>query len=226
MALARDSKSVSRKGERCFRTRQVTKKKRSDKTRRRRRDMLGSLACLFTTLKCRRVSEKRDSALPCSYGIGCGEQVIPPETSTKQDKAKEVIKNALKATNLSKCLHDFFGDGTILTKKNSPRLDASEALQGGHVGETRPWEVPDTGRATIHIDSRTFSNLAANDTFLTDTYLHETANALAIQRFTNIFPRGVRARMGPRGRYPTERQWRNRDPDIGHQFEICLHKKD
>lgn len=42
--LARSSKSASPKGKRCFRTRQVTKKKRSDKTRRRRRDTTGRIS--------------------------------------------------------------------------------------------------------------------------------------------------------------------------------------
>ena len=107
-------------------------------------------------------------------------------------------------------------------------VEASEALQGGHVGETRAWQVPDTGRATIHIDSRTFSNLAANSSFLVDTYLHETANALAIQRFTGYTGRrDYRAFLGPHGAMPSQSQLHHpTDQDIGEQFEKCLHSKE
>ncbi len=112
---------------------------------------------------------------------------------TDPAKAKEVIKNALKTKNLSKCLNKFFGPGIILTNENLPRIDATENLPGA--GRTYPDKVPDTGRATVNIDKGNFNGMAANDTFLTDTYLHETANALAIQRFTNVEP----GRRGPTG---------------------------
>jgi hypothetical protein len=135
-------------------------------------------------------------------------------------KAGDVINAALKEKNLSKCLHKFFGPGTILTNANLPRIDASQDLPG--VGQTDARQVPDTGRATIQIDRGTFSSLAANDPFLVGTYLHETANALAIQRFTNIQPRSARARRGPLGGPPSPAQAGAFDKDMGNQFEDCI----
>jgi hypothetical protein len=134
-----------------------------------------------------------------------------------------LLKAALGQKNLSKCLHKFFGPGTILTNANLPRIDASENLTGGAVGQTRASEVPDTGRGTVHIDKGVFNGLGASDAFLVGTYLHETANVLAIQRFTNIQPRWMRDLAGPLGSPPTAAQknhpW---DSDIGQQFEDCL----
>jgi hypothetical protein len=141
-------------------------------------------------------------------------------------KAREVIRNALRRKNLSKCLHKFFGRGTILTNYNLPRIDATENLPGA--GRMYPDKVPKTGRATVNIDKGNFNGMAADDPFLIDTYLHEVANALAVQRFTNVPEslRGWRAHMGALGSYPADSQknhpW---DPDIGQQFEECLHEE-
>jgi hypothetical protein len=60
------------------------------------------------------------------------------------------------------------------------------------------------------------------------TYLHETANILAIQKFKNSGVSGwERANLGPRGGPPTAQQvWAQthpgNDPDIGNQFEHCV----
>jgi RHS repeat-associated protein len=143
------------------------------------------------------------------------------------DKGRDVIDAALKEKNLSKCLHKFFGPGTILTNENLPRINASKDLSGGAVGQTDARRVPDVGRGTVQIAKSMFNSLSANDPFLTRTYLHETANALAIQRFTDIQPRAARMERGPLGGPPTSDQQKERrasfgDPDIGNQFEKCL----
>jgi len=141
-------------------------------------------------------------------------------------KERDVINAALKQKNLAKCLNEFFGPGTILTNDNLPHIDASKDLLGGAAGRTVVDQVPETGRGTVQIDRGVFRDLPANDLFLVWTYLHETANVLAIQRFTNIQPRGARARLGPRGGPPSAAQanhpW---DSDIGQQFEECLSRK-
>jgi len=142
-------------------------------------------------------------------------------------KKKDLINAALKQKNLSKCLNEFFGPGTILTNDNLPRIDASKDLPGGDVGHTVVDQVPETGRGTVQIDRGIFTSLPAADPFLVGTYLHETANVLAIQRFTHVQPRGARALRGARGGPPGEAQrthpW---DRDIGQQFEECLYRKD
>lgn len=139
-------------------------------------------------------------------------------------KARDVIKAALGQKNLSTCLHKFFGPGKILTNSNLPSINATENLTNGAAGQTRASEVPDTGRGSVYIDKGIFTSLSANDPFLVGTYLHEVANVLAIQLFTNVQPRWARARMGPRGTYPTQDQINDPtgDPDIGQQFEECI----
>ncbi len=141
-------------------------------------------------------------------------------------KKRDVINAALKQKNLSKCLNKYFGPGTILTNENLPHVDASKDLPGGQAGHTVVDQVPDTGRGTVEIDRGIFTSLTAQDPFLVGTYLHEVANLLAIQRFTNV-PKGDRARRGARGGPPGAGQ-RNHpwDPDIGQQFEECLYRKD
>ncbi len=109
-----------------------------------------------------------------------------PDGSPAQQRIKQLVNAALEHPRLSKCLNEFFGGGTILTNENRPYVDARSDLREGAFGETRAENVPATGRATVFID-RSFltSPLPASDTFWTDTYLHEVANALAIQRFTH-----------------------------------------
>lgn len=143
-------------------------------------------------------------------------------TSGSSDKARNLIKVALSQRNLSECLHKFFGPGTILTNANLPSINASENLTGGAVRQTRINEVCDTGRGSVYVDKGTFANLPANDPFLVDTYLHEVANVLAIQQFTNVQPRGARPFMGPLGGPPTAAQNASFDHDIGQQFENCI----
>src|SRR5438105_12222166 len=47
---------------------------------------------------------------------------------------------SLKHKNLSKCLTEFFGPGTILTNENLPRIDTSKDLPGATAGRTRSEE--------------------------------------------------------------------------------------
>jgi len=146
-----------------------------------------------------------------------------PDKDTQ--KKRDLIKAALAHENLSDCLHKWFGLGDILTNANLPRIDASQDLEGGALGQTRASMVPDTGRGTILIDRATFASHSATDHFtMVDTYLHETANALAIQRFTQYGYRPYRMLLGARGSIPTEHQLNSfPDQDIGKQFEECLH---
>jgi RHS repeat-associated protein len=135
-------------------------------------------------------------------------------------KAKDVIKAALKQANLSKCLHHFFGKGNVLTNANLPSIDATQDLGGA--GEVHDYEIPVTGRGSVYIDKGIFTRLRADDPYLVGTYLHETANVLAIQRFTNIQPRAARPYMGPLGGPLTAPQNNTWDHDIGQQFEKCI----
>jgi len=136
-------------------------------------------------------------------------------------KKQDLIKAALATKNLSSCLHKFFGPGNILTNANLPHIDASQNLEGARAGQTDPAMVPDTGPATIQIDKGIFTSLSATDPFLIGTYLHETANALATQRFIQ-YTKATRAYAGPLGGPPTNDQLNSFDHDIGNQFEKCI----
>jgi len=111
-----------------------------------------------------------------------------------------------------------------LTNENLPYVNATQDLRGW--GEVKASEVPATGRGTVYIDRGTFQGLSAPNPQLVATYLHETANILAIQRFTHWPDRNTRALLGPRGGPPSESQRRSFDKDIGQQFEECLYRKD
>jgi hypothetical protein len=145
--------------------------------------------------------------------------------ATKED---QVIASALQVPNLVDCAHTFFGNNFRFNRSNLPHIDASQNLPGA--GRTMESMVPATGRATVLIDRGTFP-MNANDPFLVDTYLHEAANATAIQRFTDqqtaavfVHPsRQLRAELGPRGARPSNAQRNSFDRDIGNQFEGCLH---
>jgi RHS repeat-associated protein len=144
-------------------------------------------------------------------------------------KIKDIVNTALKHPRLSKCLNELFGPGTILTNENLPKVDATKDLPGATVGRTDPKQVPETGRATVQIDRGIYRGLPASDPLLIGTYLHEVANALAIQRFTDVFPgedRWMRAYLGPQGNWPSKEQLENYDQDIGAQFEKCLNRKE
>jgi hypothetical protein len=144
-------------------------------------------------------------------------------------KADDVISAALQAPNLIDCAHSFFGPNFRFTRSNLPHIKATD-LDRGASGRTLQSMVPATGRATALIDSGYFS-LSANDPMQVDNYLHEAANATAIQQFTDqqtaaVFPhpnRQSRAQLGPRGKRPSNAQHYQWDPDIGQQFEHCLH---
>jgi len=108
-----------------------------------------------------------------------------------------------------------------LTNSNLPHIDASQNLPGAAVGHTDPARVPDTGRATIEIDKGILTSLQPTNPYLIGTYLHETANALAIQRFTQ-YTKATRAYAGPLGALPTPAQQNSLDSDIGNLFEQCI----
>jgi hypothetical protein len=94
-------------------------------------------------------------------------------------------------------------------------------MKSARAGQTELAKVPDTGRATIQIDKGIFTSLQATDPFLIGTYLHETANALATQLFTQYTKR-TRAYAGPLGGPPTKDQLNSWDHDIGNLFEQCI----
>jgi RHS repeat-associated protein len=158
-----------------------------------------------------------------TYGHGSGGGAI-----------RSTINGALHQPNLSKCLHQFFGPGKILTNANLPYLDATLSVAqitsltntpaGLEATGTIAEPVPATGRGTVIVASENLGNLIQGER----TYLHETANILAIQQFTSSGVTGVaRAFLGPRGGPPTSGQvfaqtHPGNDPDIGRQFELCV----
>ena len=111
-----------------------------------------------------------------------------------------------------------------MTNANVPAIDASRDLPGATAGRTILDMVPDSGRATILIDKGIFTSLSAQDPYLVGTYLHETANALATQRFTNL-TKPTRAFAGALGGPPSKDQLNSWDHDIGNQFEACIFGK-
>ena len=88
--------------------------------------------------------------------------------------------------------------------------------------------VPPSGRGTVLVGSDVYMNPLVGNSFIADIYLHETANILAYQRFTNV-PYLDRPFRGPLGGPPTAEQNAERrqggDADIGKQFENCLEGK-
>jgi hypothetical protein len=144
-------------------------------------------------------------------------------------KEDDIMTAALQAPNLADCAHSFFGPKFSFTRSNLPHIYATD-LDNGASGRTEQAMVPATGRATVLIDNSFFA-MKANDPMQVDNYLHEAANATAIQQFTNqqtaavfVHPtRQLRAELGPRGSRPSNAQHNQWDPDIGQQFENCLH---
>ena len=142
------------------------------------------------------------------------------------DRIKEIVNSALQQSELADCLNKFFGPGTILTNQNLPYVNAtksSEELRA--LG--RPKElVPESGRSTVYVASDVVNSPLLSK-FKQGVYLHEVANALAIQRFTNELDPNKRAFLGPLGGPPTAEQVRQSqlpkgDRDIGREFEICV----
>ncbi|MGC1991428.1 MAG: RHS repeat-associated core domain-containing protein, partial [Candidatus Acidiferrales bacterium] len=137
---------------------------------------------------------------------------------------RNIINRALKQSRLSQCLHQFFGSGSILTNQNLPYIDATQtSIQLGAMGTVAD-PVPPSGRSTVEIASDVVNNSFAPE-LGQRVYLHEVANALAYQDFTNS-PYGVRPFLGPFGGPPTSSQRAQNqpggDPDIGREFEKCV----
>ena len=146
-------------------------------------------------------------------------------------KEDDVITAALGVKTLVPCTAMFFGSNFRFTSENLPHIDATKPLGGAAIGETDASMVPDVGKATIKIDSGSYSSMKPQD--LAMTYLHEAVNARAIQQFTmwsgpgfknGGISRNDRAKLGPMGRWPSKGQVHSgiKDPDIGNQFERCL----
>ena len=149
-------------------------------------------------------------------------------------RIKDIVNAALKQTRLSECLNEWFGPGTILTNANLPCLDVRQSsgqitdIVGRPAIGTPKQPVPPSGRGTVLVGSDVYMNPLVGNSFIADIYLHETANILAYQRFTNV-PYLDRPFRGPLGGPPTAEQNAERrqggDADIGKQFENCLEGK-
>jgi RHS repeat-associated protein len=157
---------------------------------------------------------------------------VPDPTAQQQGTKQDQVKSAgLGLKNLAACTTEFFGSGFNFTLANLPNIDATQNLKGAAIGETRASMVPDEGRATILIDKGSYSSMSPSS--LAVTYVHEAANARAIQQFTQWsgpgfvnggLSRNDRARLGPMGNWPSKGQQHasSGDHDIGNQFERCL----
>ena len=165
---------------------------------------------------------------PVQFDGGKKRRPAAQQQPSKQDQVKSA---ALGAKNLAACTTQFFGSGFNFTLANLPNIDATQNLGGMTIGRTKASMVPDDGVATILIDKGSFSSMKPAD--LAITYLHETANARAIQQFTQWsgpdfvnggISRQDRALLGPMGRMPSNGQSHasSGDHDIGNQFERCL----
>jgi hypothetical protein len=102
------------------------------------------------------------------------------------ERIKEIINNALKQPKLSECLNTWIGPGTVLTNQNLPYLNGTvsgaelSSLRGReHVIGTVELPAPTAGRGTVLLASAILPNMDLS----VRTYLHETANLLAIQQF-------------------------------------------
>jgi hypothetical protein len=146
-------------------------------------------------------------------------------TGDTMSNIRNIINSALKQPKLAACLHAFFGSGTVLTNQNLPYVDATQDSTQMHAlgGQDQP--VPSSGRSTVQIASDVVNNTFAPE-LGQRVYLHETANALAYQDFTDA-SYGSRPFLGPMGGAPTasqqaQAQGTGGDPDIGREFEKCV----
>jgi RHS repeat-associated protein len=169
-----------------------------------------------------------------SAGGASGTAPLPtaPNPPVKNPDPQDQVKSAgLGLKNLAACTTEFFGSGFNFTLANLPNIDATQNLKGAAIGETRASMVPEEGRATILIDKGSYSSMSPSS--LAVTYMHEAANARAIQQFTQWsgpgfvnggLSRNDRARLGPMGNWPSKGQQHasSGDHDIGNQFERCL----
>lgn len=141
-----------------------------------------------------------------------------------------IVDLALHQPKLSQCLNAYFGPGNILSNQNLPKVDTTQSKaqlsaqtgnsEGNTIGATQQ-PVPSSGPGTVEMASEYFYGSGTTNLQLAGTYLHETANILAYQTFTNT--RYVqRPYQGPLGANPKPSQYLNEDPDIGVQFEKCV----
>jgi RHS repeat-associated protein len=147
-------------------------------------------------------------ASPEDFGGGGGCGLTPG-----QQKIAHVVNSALQQTKLSECLNKLFGPGNILNNKNLPILDTTQSEATISVDTkaaayaTFATPVPATGRGTVLMASEYFNSIGSV-LGLQATFLHETANILAIQR--NQSP------------HPSKPQGAGRDTDAGAALEECM----
>ena len=112
---------------------------------------------------------------------------------------KSIINLALHVPKLGQCLNQIFGPGNILTNQNLPLVDTTQnsTQLGAYINGLNPntpaanpanavvstfaVPVPASGKGTVLIASDYFYSPTSADNFLAASYLHETANILAIQ---------------------------------------------
>lgn len=140
----------------------------------------------------------------------------------------DTVNSALQQPNLSSCLNTWIGPGLVLTNDNLPFMDAtkSDSQLATIAGSKDPVDgtvkepVPASGRSTVYVAS----NLMGDKNEAMRTYIHETGNALAMQKFAGGNDSG--AYLGARGGPPgiAQRTGNNpwRDRDIGYQIEVCV----
>lgn len=125
-----------------------------------------------------------------------------------------MVNSALHQPKLSECLNKLFGPGNILNNQNLPILDTRQSEATISVDTkaaayaTYATPVPATGRGTVLMASEYFNSIGSFEG-LQATFLHETANILAIQRNQHPVPKNPAALLG--------------DNDAGAALEECMY---
>jgi len=145
-----------------------------------------------------------------------------------------IINLALNQPKLSKCLATYFGSAVVLNSQSAPSINTGKTStelgqytdsSWSDVSGTPEQPVPARGQGngTVLIANDYWNSASTTDVQLQGTYLHETANILAYQLFTNV-RYTQRPFQGELGGAPSYEQLHNtdRDPDIGAQFEKCV----
>ncbi|MGD0007084.1 MAG: RHS repeat-associated core domain-containing protein [Terriglobia bacterium] len=147
-----------------------------------------------------------DSYQSGGAGGGCGTPGL--------QKIAQVVNSALHQPKLSECLNKLFGPGNILNNQNLPILDTRQSEATISVDTkaaayaTYATPVPATGRGTVLMASEYFNSIGSFEG-LQATFLHETANILAIQRNQHPVPKNPAALLG--------------DNDAGAALEECMY---
>ena len=150
-----------------------------------------------------------------------------PAQQQSSPRVVDIVNSALKQPGLGACLNTWIGSGLVLTNANLPFMNATKSSDqlaamigysgGGDVDGTTGAQVAPTGRSTVYVASGV---LGDKDRAMR-TYIHETGNALAMQRFAGGDAAG--AYVGPRGGPQSAAQRSDPiDHDIGNQIERCV----